>query len=100
MLGQDSLPESRDIIVHATRIGGLHFVNAPYEMFSTNSLYIKDNAPGTFTMVFTQSNQAWGYITDRKAHEYKCYENFGGSFAVGSGELLAENMVQMLREVQ
>ena len=100
LLGQDSLPESRDIIVHATRIGGLQFVNAPYEMFSTNSLYIKNNAPGAFTMVFTQSNQAWGYITDRQAHEYKCYENFGGSFAPGSGELLAENMVQMLGEIQ
>ena len=100
MLGQGSLPEHRDIIVHATRIGGLHFVNVPYEMFSPNSLYIKDNAPGACTMVFTQSNHAWGYITDRKAHEYKCYENFGGGFAPGSGELLAENLVDMLREVQ
>ena len=100
LLGQGNLPESRDIIVSATRIGGLNFVNAPYEMFSTNSLYIKDKAPGAFTMVFTQSNQAWGYITDRKAHEYKCYENFGGSFAPGSGELLAETMVEMLHRIQ
>lgn len=100
MLGRDSLPESRDIHLHATRIGGLNFVNVPYEMFSTNSLYIKANAPGAFTMVFTQSNQAWGYITDRNAHDYKCYENFGGGFAPGSGELLAENLVEMLGQVQ
>jgi len=101
LLGQSELPPSYEITVYATRIGGLNFVNAPYEMFSTNSLYIKDNAPaGAFTMVFTQSNQAWGYITDMKAHEYKCYENFGGTFAPGSGELLAENMVEMLGEVQ
>ena len=100
LLGQTELEDSRDIVVHATRIGGLNFVNAPYEMFSTNSLYIKDNAPGAFTMVFTQSNGAWGYITDMKAHEYKCYENFGRGFAPGSGELLVENMVEMLSEVQ
>ena len=100
LLGQSNLPNTNDIKLFATRIGGLNFVNAPYEMFSTNSLYIKDNAPGAFTMVFTQSNQAWGYITDEKAHEYKCYENFGGNFAPGSGELLAENMVEMLGEVQ
>lgn len=100
MLGWDRLPESQEIIVHATRIGGLNFVNVPYEMFSPNSLYIKEKSPGAFTMVFTQSNQAWGYITDRKAHEYKCYENFGGNFAPGSGELLAENAVQILEEIQ
>ena len=100
LLGQSTLPDTNDITVYATRIGGLNFVNVPYEMFSTNSLYIKDNAPGAFTMVFTQSNRAWGYITDMKAHEYKCYENFGGNFAPGSGELLAENMVEMLGEVQ
>ena len=95
-LGQDTLLESRDIVVCATRVGGLQFVNVPYEMFSPNSLYIKRNAPGPFTLVFTQSNQAWGYITDRKAHEYKCYENFGGGFAPGSGELLARTLVEML----
>ena len=63
-------------------------------MFSENSLYIKENTP-ELTMVMTQSNHAWGYITDKAAFEYKCYENFGGTFAPGCGELLAEEMVRL-----
>lgn len=93
-----SLPDTRDIEVCASRIGNLYFVNAPYEMFSENALYIKENSP-ELTMIMTQSNEANGYITDMKAHEYKCYENFSFSFAPGSGELLAENMVDLLKTV-
>ena len=99
IIGQQNLPESRDIQVCATRVGGLYFVNAPYEMFSENSLYIKENSPAN-TMVMTQSNHAWGYITDMKAHEYKCYENFGGTFAPGCGEKLVEEMVGLLKGLQ
>lgn len=96
--GIDELPDSNDIEVVATRIGGMYFVNAPYEMFSENSLYIKENAPAN-TMIMTQSNHGWGYITDAKAFEYKCYENFGFRFCKGAGEELAQTMVDLLKTV-
>lgn len=95
MLGISSLPDSNNIEVCASRIGNMYFVNAPYEMFSENALYIKENTPAG-TMVMTQSNHAWGYITDKKAFEYKCYENFGFTFAEGTGELLVEEMVGLI----
>lgn len=98
VLGIDDLPDSNDIEVCATRVGGMYFVNAPYEMFSENALYIKENAPKG-TMVITQSNHAWGYITDKKAFEYKCYENFGFNFCAGAGEELAQTMVDLLKTV-
>lgn len=96
--GVSKLPDSNDIEVVATRIGGMYFVNAPYEMFSENALYIKENAPAN-TMIMTQSNHGWGYITDAKAFEYKCYENFGFHFQKGAGETLAETMVELLKTV-
>lgn len=99
ILGQQDNPPTYDVEVYATRIGGMYFVNAPYEMFSENALYIKENTPDN-TMVMTQSNHAWGYITDKTAFTYKCYENFGGTFAEGSGELLAENMVNLIKSLQ
>ena len=97
-LGQLDNPDTYDVEVCASRIGSMYFVNAPYEMFSENALYIKENTP-ELTMVMTQSNHAWGYITDAKAFEYKCYENFGGSFAMGSGEQLAEEMVKLITDL-
>lgn len=99
ILGQQDNPDTYDVEVYATRIGDLCFVNAPYEMFSENALYIKANTP-ELTMVMTQSNHAWGYITDATAFEYKCYENFGGTFAQGSGEKLAEEMVNLLNGIK
>ena len=94
ILRQQDNPDTYDVEVYATRIGNMYFVNAPYEMFSENALYIKENTPA-LTMVMTQSNHAWGYITDKTAFSYKCYENFGGTFAEGSGEKLAEAMVNL-----
>lgn len=96
ILGMEKLDPTHDIEVCATRIGNMYFTNVPYEMFSENALYIKENAPAG-TMVITQSNHAWGYITDKTAHQYKCYENFGGTFAEGSGELLVESLVDLLK---
>ena len=98
MMNLGDLPDSNDIQVWATRVGSLYFVNAPYEMFSENALFIKENTPAN-TMVITQSNEAWGYITDKKAHEYKCYENFGFNFCPGAGEELAQTMVDLLKTV-
>lgn len=103
VIGRSKQPDTYDVEVYATRIGGLNFVNAPYEMFSENALYIKENAPKSadeVTMVMTQTNHAWGYITDKKAFEYPCYENFGGTFAEGVGEILVEKMVEMLGQIQ
>ena len=98
MSGIDKLPDSNDIEVCATRIGGMYFVNAPYEMFAENALFIKENAPAN-TMIMTQSNGSWGYITDAKAFEYKCYENFAFRFCKGAGEELAQTMVDLLKTV-
>ena len=95
LCGLDNLPESNDIEIYATRIGNMYFVNASYEMFSENALYIKENTPAG-TMVITQTNHAWGYITDKTAFTYKCYENFGFRFTEGTGEQLVEEMVNMV----
>ena len=94
--GINDLPDSNDIEVHASRIGNMYFVNVPYEMFAVNALYIKENTPKN-AMVMTQSNNAWGYITDKSAFGYKCYENFGFNFAEGSGEKLVEELVGMIK---
>lgn len=103
LIGRAEQPDTYDVEVYANRVGGLNFVNVPYEMFSENALYIKENTPkgdGQVTMVMTQSNHAWGYITDKKAFEYPCYENFGGSFAEGVGEILAEKTVELTKSIQ
>ena len=84
-----------------TRIGGLAFVHAPYEMFSDNSLYIKEqSAFGENTLICTMSNHAWGYFPTAQAYDYGCYESFGATFERGVAEDIADEYVSMLADLK
>lgn len=84
----------------AIRIGNFAFVTAPYEMFAAHGMYIKDNSPFEYTMVFECSNQYQSYIPTAMAYDYGCYESYTSIFAKGAGEAAAEKYVEMLKGLQ
>ena len=89
------------IHLDVTRIGGIAFVHAPYEMFSDQSLFIKENSPfGENTIIATMSNHAWGYFPSRAAYEYGCYESYGAMFVAGVAEDIADEFIGMLDRVK
>lgn len=100
IINRASLPDTDTMTLYATRIGDLNIVNAPYEMFTANGLYIKENSVGATTMVMTQSNAANGYVPSEDAFAYNCYESFSSRFGKGVAEQCAETLVELIREVQ
>lgn len=85
--------------LNAVRIGGLAFVTAPYEMFSSSGRYIKDNSPIDMTMVFSCSNMYGAYFPTQAAFEYGCYESWTAYYAPGCAEATAAKFVEMLQGV-
>lgn len=92
---------SYDLDLYAFSVGGACFINAPYEMFSSNGEYIKDNSPFGATFVTTLGFSSHCYVPDAAtfAYDVVSYEETKCSYAEGSGETLAETFVDMLKQI-
>lgn len=81
----------------AFKIGSIGFTTGTYEMFSTQGLYVKRNSPFEITFIIAGN---FTYLPDRPAYDYRSYEADTGYYAQGSAEKLAENYVEMLKEIK
>lgn len=88
-----------DITVTAISMGELSFVAAPYEMFDTNGMYIKENTPFTTTVIMGYCNGTHGYIASDAAFDYGCYEVDTRDFVRGTAEGLANEYVSLLNQL-
>ena len=86
--------------VFAFSIGDVGFAVAPYEMFDTNGMYIKENSPFKMTVITTCANGAYGYIPTEIAIEHGGYEPDNTRYAAGTAEELAELYVKLLTDVK
>jgi len=93
-------PETGTMELNACSFGGVGFVAAPYEMFAANGMHIKENSPFEFTLISTVTNQGNGYYPTKEAYGYGCYESYTARFASGVAEDVADEFVQMLKDVQ
>lgn len=91
-----SAPPTRSMELRAMKLGTLGFVFAPYEMFSTQGMYIKDNADCDMTFIVTNSEGDMGYIPSKKGIEIGSYEACVSDFEPGTAETLAEEFVKLL----
>lgn len=98
ILNQSSAGETKTIETDAVSLGDLGFILAPYEMFDTNGMYIKENSPYKMTFVLCGCHE--GYIPSAAAYDYGCYEADTTQVAKGTGEELAEHYLQMLQELK
>ena len=86
-----------DLRLSAISIGELAFVTAPYEMFDTNGVTIKEESPFKMTIVITNSDGAYAYIPSYEAFTvYGGYETETTYFAAGMGEELVAEYLKML----
>ena len=90
-------PLTEQIELHAFRIGEVGFVSAHYEMFSSCGRYIRENSPFETTFICSGNN---GYIADAAAFDYRSYEADTGMYIRGTGEMLAEKYVEMLKSIK
>lgn len=77
----------------------LAWVSLPGEMFAELGLAIKATSPFKVTLIAELANGSIGYIPDRRAYPQGNYEVVSARCAEGSGELLVEAAVRLLREL-
>lgn len=93
-------PETDTMELNAFYIAGMAFITAPYEMFTDNGIFIKENSPFDMTMLFSCANNSHGYCPTETAFEYESYEASSSYFAKGIGEAAAFKFVEMLDGLQ
>lgn len=100
VLMRQNLPESEIMNIYAFRVGELGFVCAPYEMFGANGMFIKEYSPYAMTFVVSCANHAQAYLASDLAFTHGCYEVDTRRFPRGTAEKVADNFVEMLKELK
>jgi hypothetical protein len=76
------------------------FATAPNELFDTNGQYVEDTSPFEKTIVLGYTNGQRGYVPSALACEYTCYESDSTRFAPGTGELIADTLLDLLGQLK
>lgn len=100
VLERAAKPAAEPLELNAVRLGELAIATAPCEMFDTCGARVKDGSPFEDTLMLAYCNGSYGYFPTRYAFEYRCYESDTHKYAPGSAEEMAENLVEMLRELK
>lgn len=93
------LPDSQSIDIHAFSIGDVAFITAPYEMFDSNGVQIKEGSPFKMTLIATLANESYGYIPSALGWENGGYSVDTTRFGEGSAELLVESYLSLLEQL-
>lgn len=95
-----SLPATLSMELKTMTIGNIGFVFAPYEMFGTQAISIRENSPCQSTFIVTCGEGAQGYLPSQRGVEIGCYEACVSSYEYGTAEKLADEFVAMLTELK
>ena len=91
--------------INAITMGTISFVTVPYEMFDTNGMEVKSGSPTETTFVLTCANGRFQYMPSEGVWDYKTidgtvpYELSSCQFERGTGEAVAQELVNMLKEL-
>ena len=96
VISKAGMGATANITVSAVSIGNWSMVVAPYEMFSVQGLYIKENSPFDMTFVVTCANGSNGYMAPADAYDYQSYESTTCKFSKGIAEDLADIYLKLL----
>ncbi len=89
-----------EIPIYALSFGDVGMVFAPYEMFDTNAMAVRDQSPFPMTMVASCSNESHSYIPTPPSWDWEHqYEVRITKFEKGTAEELEEKFVSMLSEL-
>lgn len=92
----------RETWVQAIRIGDVAIVGVPAEYFTQLGVDIKNRSPFRYTYVAELANDWIGYLPNWEGHKLGGYQVWTGyhSYAEpGTGERIADSVVEMLREL-
>jgi len=98
LIMKSQMGEILDLPLAAASVGELGFAMAPYEMFSTNGIYIKESTPQAMTLICDCTNGSYNYLPSAQAFDYGCYERDQCKHAKGIAEQAAQIMTDLLKE--
>lgn len=86
--------------IFAVGTGSLGVVVAPFEMFDTTSMAIREKSPYDVTFVLTQANGTNGYMPTENCYDYVgCYE-VSDKFRRGDAERIVDIYVSLLEQTK
>ncbi len=87
--------------IDAYGMGSLGVVIAPFEMFDTTGMKIRENSPFDTTFVLTQANGSHIYMPTEICYDYiDCYEVRVSTFQKGDAEKIVWQYVDMLKSLK
>ena len=92
--------DTQSMVLNAMSLGEVSFVFAPYEMFSENGKFIKENSPYGMTFVITCSEDHQGYLPSVNGFRIECYESHVTTYERGTAETLADTYIEMLTQLK
>ncbi len=95
------LGKNKEVYLNTLAIGDdVAITYIPFEQFDTNSSYIIENSPYKYTLPQGYSNGSNGYLPSSYAYEYGCYESDTTYMKPGTGEDVANKLLEMLKELK
>lgn len=86
-----------DLEVRTAVFGDIAFAVAPYEMFDTDGMNVKEQSPCDITFILTVANGHVGYMPSDYAFDYvNCYEVRSTRYARGTAEAFADVLIESL----
>jgi hypothetical protein len=85
--------------ITVARLGGIAFVGLGGEVFNELGKTIKSGSPYRPTFILTHCNGAAGYVPTEASYPAGGYEVESSRFAPGAGEQIAQEALQMLKEL-
>jgi hypothetical protein len=88
-----------DMQIGAGSVGNVGFAFLPYEPFDTNGKQIKEDSPYEMTFILGYANGYYNYVPSALGFSYSCYETNSCKHVPGTGEAVAESIVDMLQQM-
>lgn len=92
-----SMGETFDFDISTVCFGDVALVVAPFEMFDTIGVSIRERSPFAMTFIATLANNSVGYLPTLETFEYGSYETDTCRFTPGIAEEVADAFVDMLK---
>ena len=93
------LDETINVELNAISIGDVAFATAPFEFFCQLGQMVKEDSPYDMTFMLCYTNGSLGYCPSEDVWDNGGYEVDTCKLYKGGGEIIAEQLVDMLKEI-
>ena len=88
------------VFLNAFTIGDFALVSAPFEIFDTNAMYVRENSPYKMTFYASCTNGSNQYLATSECFDWRySYEAFGSIGAKGAAEAVQDQHLAVLNEL-